>query len=222
MASGYWQLFILLYSPIAWAMQLVTSESTVTSGQSATVTWSLDDNEKANSALGILVVFEGENPQDVANELANSGQWGDNIAYSPIGGKSSPSGSLTLQIPHPGNFYFGGYILVQSLNQRDGSSDHSVSLSEIGRSPPMTAVSPDSSQIPSHPGSETGTPTTSGGSSTPALPSASANSTQEETATTNGIASQFTPTGAPAASEPSLGQVVLLQADLLNKGLEYG
>ncbi|KAK7437692.1 hypothetical protein VKT23_018408 [Stygiomarasmius scandens] len=191
MALGYW-LFVLLYSPLAWSMQLSTSESTVISGQSTTVTWSLDGNE-TKSVVGILVIFDDDDPQDVANQLVNSGEWWHNIAHSPIGGK--PSGSLTLQIPHPGyekplftstfltllsNFYFGGYIPIQRHNQRDGSSNHSISLSEIGRSGSMTAVLPDSSQIPPYPGSETDTLATSSQLiPTGALPSSEASAANE-------------------------------------------
>ncbi|KAK7437683.1 hypothetical protein VKT23_018399 [Stygiomarasmius scandens] len=211
MALGYW-LFVLLYSPIAWAMQLSTSQSTVTVGQPVTVMWSLNDTEKANLAVGILVIFDGDDPQKVAQQLEPNGEWLNNVVYGRLWpGKTSPSGSFSSEISRSGNFYFGGYIIVLPHKRRDGSSDHHpVFLSEIGRSPPMTAVSPDSSQIPHHPGPDTGTPATSGSSSAPALPSASA-TIQGEDVATNDIASQSTHTGAPAASESSLGNTTQLE-----------
>ena len=85
-------------------MQLSTSGSTVTTGQSATVTWSLDDHEKANPIVGILIVFDGENPQDVANQLVMR-----NYRYNP-----DWRNTVNVKGPVPGRL-----VLAKELNAED-------------------------------------------------------------------------------------------------------
>ncbi|KAK7447699.1 hypothetical protein VKT23_013954 [Stygiomarasmius scandens] len=154
--------------------------------------------------IGILVIFNGDDPQDLANQLVKNGKWMDNIVYSASLGKSSSSGSFSSDISRSGNFYFGGYATAGSKTGGKFSNHlhQGLSLLEIGRSSTVVAVSPVSeSPTLSHPetspfASSTSSPSASIlASSTPPTPS-----TQNEPKATSGTTSQSTRNGESQSS----------------------
>ncbi|THU75849.1 hypothetical protein K435DRAFT_906185 [Dendrothele bispora CBS 962.96] len=163
MALWYW-LAALLYSSLAWGMDIAAPASTVTTGQLATVSWTIEPQDQLGSNVLIFIIPDGDNVATILERLSSdkTTDWNQYLVD-----KNSHSGTLSLVVTQPGHrvFYFGGYTLGGN-NDFDNNGDGKLgpnkarqvpSIQELGRSNLVTAVAPGSiakSPDPSSPSEE--------------------------------------------------------------------
>ncbi|THU85200.1 hypothetical protein K435DRAFT_869526 [Dendrothele bispora CBS 962.96] len=202
MALWYW-LAALLYSSLAWGMDIAAPASTVTTGQPATVSWTIEPQDQLSSLVGIFIIPDGNNVDTVVAGLVSDKTWNQYLVD-----KNSHSGTLSLVVTQPGRrvFYFGGFTASDPFGLGgSNNSDHNdgngkprrkkarqlPSIQELGRSNLVTAVAPGStakSPDPSSPSEETQptpiqTTLSSPDASIPLGKSISSSSPQEKTTT---------------------------------------
>ncbi|THU79878.1 hypothetical protein K435DRAFT_518078 [Dendrothele bispora CBS 962.96] len=233
MALWYW-LAALLHSSLAWGMDIAAPASTVTTGQLATVSWTIEPQDQLDSYVGILIIPDGDNVDAVVGRLASdkTTKWDQYLVD-----KNSRSGTLNLMVTQPGVFYFGGYTASGSVGHGGSNvSDHNgnrkrrpkkarqvLPIKELGRSNLVTAVTPGStakSPDPSSSSEETQftsiqTTLSSPDTSTPLGNSISSSSAQEETTT---IHSEVNQSHTTVVTLRSGSQTLTLTSDVLYSG----
>ncbi|KAK7453216.1 hypothetical protein VKT23_011897 [Stygiomarasmius scandens] len=129
MALHCWP-FVLLQISLVWGLKLTISSSTVTIGQPASVTWTLDPQDQKKT-FAIVPVFDG-----ISINPSGFSDW-QQFLVSPQGKETN---TFSTPITTPGTFHFEAYSIPLPIKRRNVINRRFFGVELLAKSDSITAV----------------------------------------------------------------------------------